>query len=195
MSNPPSYGLIVEGTYDESFFETLLPRICTVELRIITRSCGGLPNLMKQFPVLLGDFEHILNGQPVDKALVIRDASGGGVESSRRGMDERIRGRTYSFPRGVQLCVVFREMETWLLADAGAINTVAVARGGREVSGVQGNLEDIYDPKRELRSILSRARIEYTAPVCGEIAANLSIDTLEYRCPSFHAFKRSVLDC
>jgi hypothetical protein len=195
VSNPASYGLIVEGPYDKRFYEALIPRICNADLRIVTRPCDGVANLIKQFPALLGDFEHVLNGQPVDKALVIRDANGIDIEASRKKMEDKIKGRTYSFPQGVQFCVVRREMETWLLADGSAINAVAVARGGREVSEVQGSPEDIHDPKRALRSLLSEAGIECTAPVCAEIASKLNIQTLEYRCPSFRIFKQSVLDC
>jgi hypothetical protein len=195
VSNPASYGLIVEGPYDKPFYEALIRRICKADLRIVTRPCGDVTNLMKQFPALLRDLEHVLSGKPVDKALVIRDANGGDIESCRKRMESKIKDRTYSFPWGFQLCVVRREMETWILADTHAINAVALARGGREVSGVQGSPEDIHDPKRELRSLLSEARVVYTAPVCGEIASELDIGTLEYRCPSFRAFKKGVLDC
>jgi hypothetical protein len=195
VTNPASFGLIVEGPYDERFYETLIPRICNAELQVVTRPCDGVANLMKQFPVYLKEFEHVLNGHPVDKALVIRDAKGGDIETPRRLMEDKIQGRKYSLPRGLQLCIVRREMESWLLADTRAINAVAVARGGREVKEVQGNPEDVYDPKRELRSILSDARIVYTAPVCAEIASRLNLETLEYRCPSFRTFKQNVLDC
>ncbi len=195
MSDPTSYGLIVEGPYDKQVYEGLIPRICSADLLLVTRLCGGVTNLMKLFPAFLREFEHLLNGQPVDKALVIRDAEGIDIQKPRIKMEEKIKGCTYAFPLGVQLCVVRQEMETWLLADIGAINAVATARGGRKISELHRSPEDIHDPKRELRSLLSRAQIELTAPVCREVASKLNIETLEYRCPSFRTFKRSVLDC
>ncbi len=195
MSDIASYGLVVEGPYDKAFYEALLPRICNTSLHIVTRVCDGVAKLMKLFPVFLSEFEHVRHGRPVDKALVIRDSQGAETSAPRTRMENSIRGRTYSFPREVQLCVVRRQIETWLLADGSAINQVTKSRGGREVSEVTGSLEDIRDPKARLRSLLIQARIEYSAAVCAEIASQVRIGTLEYRCPSFLDFKRKVLDC
>ncbi len=195
MSDPTSYGLIVEGPYDKPFYERLIKRICSDDPEVKIRVCDGVPNLMKLFPGLLRDFEHVMNGRPVDKAMVIRDSQGPDSETPRKKMAEKIQGRKFAFPRGVHVFVVRREMETWLLADARAINAVSLARGGREVGEVREAPEDIHDPKRQLQSLLSLARIEYTAAVCGEIAVNLNIERLENRCPSFRIFKQTVLDC
>jgi hypothetical protein len=195
VNNLASYGLIVEGPYDEAFYGSLIPRMSNANQPIVTRPCGGVANLMKQFPALLRDLEHFLAGRPVDKALVIRDSKGPDAETPRRKMAEKVTGRMYNFPRGIHLCVVRREMETWLLADTDAINAVAASRGGRQVADVTGILEDVQDPKGMLRSLLSQAGIDYTPAVCAEIASKLSMERFEYRCPSFHVFKQSVLDC
>lgn len=195
MNEAASYGLIVEGPYDKAFYAALIPRVCSAALHLTVRVCNGVSNLMKQFPALLADFEHTRHGRPVDKALVVRDSRGPDAHGALRRMQDKIKMRAYSFPRGVQLCVVFREMETWLLADANALNAIASSRGGRNVSDVKGSPEDIQDPKTRLRSLLSEARIEYTPQVCAEIAASLSIDALAARCPSFRTFKQKVLDC
>lgn len=194
MTDIPSYGLIVEGPYDQAFYQALIPRISNATVHA-TLVCGGIANLMKRFPALLRGLEYRRHGQPVDKALVIRDSKGADAETPRAQMQNKIKGRAYSFPRGVQLCVVCREMETWLLADIEAINAVARDRGGRDVSAVVGGLEEIEDPKRCLRSFLSQARILYTAPVCAEIASRARLETLEYGCPSFRRFRQQVIDC
>ncbi len=195
VSEPSSYGLIIEGPYDESFYKALIPRICGMSLSFETRLGRGLPGLMEKFPALLRTLEKVREGRPVDKALVIRDSDRKDPLAAREEMARRIEGKNFAFPHGVQLCVVRRTMETWLLADINAINTVAVSRGGRKVSEIKGNVEEIDDPKARLRSVLSKAGTEYTAIVCGDIASNIKIDTLEYRCPSFRSFKQSVLDC
>lgn len=190
-----SYGLIVEGPYDELFYEALIPRICGTDPSFVTRVCDGLQGLMKNFPAFLRNLENVLQGRPVDKALVIRDSDRKDPLAARAEMARRIEKKEYAFPHGVQLCVVRRAIETWLLADINAVNTVALDRGGRRVGDVKGNIEDIRHPKTLLRSRLSTARIVYTGPVCSEIARNLRIEILEYRCASFRTFKQSVLDC
>jgi hypothetical protein len=150
---------------------------------------------MKKFHFLLQALEHVWQGGPVDKALVIRDADDKDPSAIETEMERRTQRMEYVFPRGVKLCVVRREMETWLLADAQAINIVAQNRGGRQIQEVQETLEDIHDPKERLTSLLSRAGLDYTDQVCAEIASHLRIDHLEYRCPSFRTFKQNVLDC
>lgn len=190
-----TYGLIVEGPYDKAMYEALIPRICKRNVSFKTRPCGGKDWLMKSFRYLLRDLEKVLQGAPVDKALVIRDSGGKDPSAIEAEMDRRIAGNKYAFPRGVRFCVVRREMETWLLADAQAINIVAQARGGRQIQEVQETLEEIHDPAGKLRSVLSDARLSYTEPVCAEIASHLRIDHLEYRCPSFRTFKQNVIDC
>lgn len=189
-----TYGLIVEGPYDQAMYEALIPRISGGEV-VFTRQCGGVARLKNHFHVLLRDLEHVVQGGPVDKALVIRDSGGKDPTAIKTEMEERIHGMAFAFPRGVKLCIIRRAMESWLLADAEAINTMALARGGRPIQEVKGALEDIDDPKGKLKSVLSEARIEYTDRVSAEIASHLRIDRLEYGCPSFRTFKQNVLDC
>ncbi len=194
MTNP-TYGLIVEGPRDKAMYEALISRICGTSLSFRTRVCNGVSELRKKFPVYLRNLESVMQGGPVDKALVIRDSGGKDPTVLKTEMSASIQGVEYAFPRGIKLCVVRRALETWLLADAEAITTVARARGGRQVQEVQGILEDIEDPKQKLRSVLSQGRIELTDVVCAEIAAHVRLDRLEYRCPSFREFKPNVTDC
>ena len=175
-------------------YEVLIPRICGGQV-LATRPCGGVEQLMKLFRALLRNLEHVAQGGPVEKALVIRDSGGKDPAALETEMTARIQGMEYAFPRGIKLCAVRRTMETWLLSDAQAITTVALSRGGRQVQEFQGSLEDIEDPKQTLRSVLSSARLEYTATLCAEITSHIRIDHLEYRCPSFRAFRQNVLDC
>jgi len=190
-----TYGLIVEGPFDQAMYEALIPRICGTEVSVRTLKCRGVDRLMKKFHFFLQALEHVWQGGPVDKALVIRDADDEDPSAIETEMARRIQRMEYVFPRGVKLCIVRRAMESWLLADAQAINTVAQARGGRKIQEVQQTPEEIHDPKGKLRSVLSEARLPYTEPVCAEIASHLRIDHLEYRCPSFRAFKQNVIDC
>jgi hypothetical protein len=135
-------------------------------------------------------------GRAVEKALVIRDSGGKDPKIIEEGLTRKVQERRWVFSHGVHVCIIRRELETWLLADvAEGVNAVAEKRGGRAVAEVQGMLEEIEHPKERLRQLLSEAKLEYTDQVAAEIARLLRLDTLSYRCPSFRAFKQRVVDC
>jgi hypothetical protein len=190
-----SYGIIVEGTYDEAMFAELVRRIASPQMEPTVRVCGGWSHLMKLFPDLLRDLEHVRQGKPVDKALVIRDWKGPSLNSCEERMVKKVSTKRFFFPRGVQFCCVRQEMETWLLADVNAINSLARERGGRTVPALTGQLEEIGNAKEEFRRLLGRAGLPYDPEVCREIASRLDLQVLRNRCPSFRSFERRVLDC
>ncbi len=136
-----------------------------------------------------------MQGRPVEKALIIRDSGGKDSRDIEAELTQKANERGWAFSHGVHVCIIRREMETWLLADVEAINSVARTRGGREVAEVQGTLEEIEAPKEKLKRLLLEAKLDYTPEVCGEIARSLRLHTLRYRCPSFCTFERRVLDC
>ncbi len=98
-------------------------------------------------------------------------------------------------PFEVKFIIVVQELETWLLADDKAISKVTQARSGRTVSRVNENLESIRQPKEKLQEILSKAGIYYTPEVAKEIARELDLSKIEYRCPGFKEFHQAVIDC
>ena len=142
------------------------------------------------FPVLLDRFKHIHNGGPVDKALVIRDCDRKAVEDVRLEMERKLGDRTYPFP--VELCVVRRCLDSWLLADHDAISAVAIGRGGRRVGPVNQNPEEIQNAKERLMGLMAEARLPYTPAALGEISAIINLELLHYRCPSFRDFQTRV---
>ena len=189
----PSYGLIVEGEADEQVFQHLVKKVNSPDAAIYCRVCGGVERLMKEFPALLQTFEYAHHGEPVDGALVIRDCDNKTVIDVVNRMQEKLGNRTYRFPRGVELCVIKRKLDSWLLADENALNTVSQSRRGRMIARVNESVEDITHPKERLQRLLSDAKINYTSAVLGEIAAKISLEHLEYRVPSFTPFKKSIL--
>ena len=191
----PSYGLIVEGRYDGPVFVELVSKLIPAAEILPARVCDGITNLKKQFPGWLRDLERAKQGDPVDKAFVIRDSGGRNPAALEQELAKRIEGHTFAFPRGIEFCVVVRAMETWLLADEEAINAVASSRSGRSVRRVQEELEHIVDPKDRLRRLLKQAKLDYTPEVCREIARRARIDRLQYRCPSFLSFEKKVIGC
>lgn len=191
-----SYGLIVEGVYDESILSELMPRLTSRTPEIIVRPCGGVTQLLKRFPGFLKELEYVRGGHPVDKAIVLRDWSGPRVADCEEELRQRVKNRVFAFPGGVHFCCVRHEIEAWLLADEDAINSVAVARGGsKKVAGVAGDVEEIRDPKNMLVNLLSKADLPYDPKVCGEIAKAANLERLRYRCPSFRSFENTVIDC
>jgi hypothetical protein len=181
-----SYGLIVEGVYDEGVYPDPLIRVL---------QCGGVSKLMNKLPGYLKSLEYVWNGGPVSKAIVIRDWREADLAKAEQLMAQRVEGRAFSFPHGIQFCAVRQELEAWLLADADAISTVAEQRGGRAVWQLQGQLEEIPDPKEKLTELLSRARLPYDPTVCAEIARISRLERLRNRCAAFRLFEQKVIDC
>lgn len=185
----PSYGLIVEGIYDTPVYQTLTHRLDSPDARFFTLECGGVGNLMKRFPGLLKSLEFVDGGNPVDRALVIRDCGNRLVADVEAEMRAKIAGIRYRFPRGVDVCAVRQETEAWLLADERAISTAA---NGRVAGSVNGNLEDMTDPKERLLRILSQVKLDYLPSTLGSIAANADVEIMRYRLPAFRSFEQKI---
>ncbi len=189
----PSYGLIVEGEADQIAFGHLIRKVNSPQATIYPLVCGGVQRLMKEFPILLTRFEYAHNGGPVDGALVIRDCDNKAPAQVLESMRGKLDPQRYRFPRGIELCVIRRTLDSWLLADEDALNAVSQSRRGRRIARVNETIEDIDHPKERLQRVLTDAKLNYTSTVLGAIAAQINLDRLEYRVPSFGPFKRSVL--
>jgi hypothetical protein len=193
---PNSYGIIVEGVFDHAVFRELICKIRGEILPVRPRVSGGVPNLKKNFPALLDDLEHAHNGNPVELVLVIRDSDGGDPQTLEGDLAGRIANREFAFRYGVRFYSVVQEMETLLLADAGAINRVAEARNvlRQAVSRPAKDLESIPNPKDYLVDLLTLTGLQYTAQVCREIAIQADLDLVRRYCPSFENFISKVAE-
>ncbi|MGD0310313.1 MAG: DUF4276 family protein [Acidobacteriota bacterium] len=190
-----SYGVIVEGPYEEGVYEEFIRKICPEARNIRFRTAGGCSQVMKRFPTLLQSLEHVTDqGGPVEKALVTRDADCKDPAIIEAKMQESVSRRVFSFSKGVGYHAVRQETETWLLADPEAINRVAASRGGKVVPRVPDQLENLQDPKGTFKEVLSRSGLNYTAQVCREIAKETDLTKLRIRCPSFATFEQKVID-
>lgn len=206
-----AYGIVVEGPYDVAVLSELIPRILSRDVPVIPRPCFARVIANKQLLTLLRDLqdemerrlrERVLKNLQDEievwshqKALVIRDSGGKDPKIIEAELTQKVQERPWAFSHGVHVCIIRREIETWLPADVEAVKAVAEKRGGQAVAEVQGALEDIEYPKDKPKQLLSEAKLEYTERVCAEIARSLRLDTLSYRCPSFRAFKQQVVDC
>ncbi len=151
---------------------------------------------MQKFPGYLDALQYEFQGGPVEKAFVVRDSGRQVPGTLENHMQSKIAGRSYSFPGGVQFCVVIRELEAWLLGDPAAINTVASIRRHRMVTPpLHQPPEGLMHPKEQLERRLGKLGVVYTSEVARRIAAAADLHVLERQCPSFADFKRKVLDC
>jgi hypothetical protein len=187
----PTFGLVVEGKYDEAALTELIRKCVAAHTEIVPRLCSG--SIMNKFPTMLEDFRHVKQGTHVDKALVIRDANGKDPGEIILRMQGKISNRHYLFP--VKFVAIVRELETWLLADDEAISNVTNEYSGKTVPRVNESLEDIFTPKEKLKSLLAKADVPYTDEVARKIGAATDIERLRYRCPGFEKFREAVLDC
>lgn len=181
-----TFGLVVEGIYDEAALKELIQKCVSEELNIISRSCGNAPQLMKRFPGFLEEFKHAKEGSNVDRAIVIRDADRKDPRELIARMQDKISGHTYIFP--VRPLVVVQELEAWLLADEQAMSAVT----GRKQAPIH-RPEEIPDPKGKLKSILSDANIGYTPEIARKIAERADVATIESRCAWFKQFRQSLI--
>jgi Domain of unknown function (DUF4276) len=182
----PTFGLILEGVYDEAALTEWIRKCVEGNVDVIPRLCAQKGSLMKKFPGHLAGFRWDKQGGPVDKALVIRDADGKDPHALLTTMRARIAERLPIFP--VEFVVIIQELETWLLADHQAIAQVT----GMRTTDIHGVLEEMRDPKQRLQKILSDAGIAYTAEVARRIAAASDLEKLCYRCPSFRTFQQAI---
>jgi Mor family transcriptional regulator len=189
-----SYGVIVEGPYDSAVYEPVIRRLAAPHAYIKSLECDGKANLMKKFPGLLRTFEHEIEGNPVDMAIVVVDADGKDPVEVEARMQAKIEGRNYPFPLNVRLFAVPQAMDAWLLADIAAISAAARRRGGNPITRTYDNPEVLLDPKEWLRKLLTDHKVTYTAELCREIAREIDLKILSQRCPRFRHFAQLV-DC
>ena len=124
-----SYGVIVEGPYEEGVYEEFIRKICPEARNIRFRTAGGCSQVMKRFPTLLQSLEHVTDqGGPVEKALVTRDADCKDPAIIEAKMQESVSRCVFSFPKGVGYHAVRQETETWLLADPEAITRQFISK-------------------------------------------------------------------
>ncbi len=189
-----SYGIIVEGDYDSAVYDAIIRRLASPDAHIKPLPCEGKANVMKKFPGLLSTFKYEIGGNPVDMAIVIVDADGKDPLEVEAKMQEKIQGRNYPFPLNVRFYAVPQAMDTWLLADASAINAAVQRRGGKPVTKSHDDPEGLPHPKEWLRKLLTDHKATYTAELCREIARETDLQVLSERCPRFRVFAELV-DC
>jgi len=189
-----TYGLIVEGQYDQEVFPELIKKIVSEnsqnEVKIIARPCDGKEKLFKNFPKFLEIFKHCNNGIPVDIAFVIQDADCRNHDELKKKLLNKIRNKQYPFK--IQIYIVIQELETWLMADEKAISKVA---NGKKTKSIKKPLETICDAKEQLKKLLNVVGLQYIPTVLSNIVKEADISTIRDKCPHFQDFIKAINDC
>jgi len=110
---------------------------------------------------------------PLDKVFVIVDANGEDPQEREDSLSQKIRNRTYPFGEP-KLYAIKRQSETWLIADASAVNTAA----GAHVTPPIAEPETFKDPKRYLIQRLRNSGQEFTRQFVRDAASHLDIEVL-----------------
>jgi hypothetical protein len=183
-------GIIVEGPSDAVAFPELIRKCIGDDIEVIARPCNSKSQLISKFLGILEEFRRVKQGMPVDIALIIRDADNKEPHALVTAMREKYINRTYPF--SATPVIIVQELEAWLLADNQALSHVV----GRSVPDLTEPLERIAKPKERLQKILSDAKVPlYMSEVARKIAAATRLERLEYRCPSFQAFRQALGAC
>jgi hypothetical protein len=191
-----SYGLVVEGEYDKSILPEFVRRIVGAEVVVEVLVCGGRSRFRK-LPGYLRHLQHCRDGRSVDKVLVVQDCDQRPLQEVEERLRQQVPAWASCFPRGVQVHGVQQTIESWLMADEDAINSVRRGREakGRDVLEIREPIEAMSDPKTRFKRMLSQAGLPYTPLVCRQVAAAVDLDRLRRRCLSFKDFERKVIDC
>lgn len=190
-----SVGIIVEGLDDIGVYRVLIKRIDPQVTWVHARECGGRRRLKNKFVAILKVFAGNPEAFRIEKVLVIRDSDCNApdpLEGELRGILD-----ASGFRPGFD--VFFHatkcSVESWLLADEAAINSVSRQRGGRAgLAPSEIDLEATRDADELYVKTLSQVGLQNTAEVMKEIAEQANLETIARRCRRFGDFRRKVTD-
>src|SRR5262249_51951300 len=188
-------GIVVEGDRDRAVYPELISKIRTDVQNIHPIVCGDIFKLKTRFVGFLKYFEWH-SSFAADKVLVIVDSDCWDATRSE-ALLTRIYEQSHFVPRfPVHFHSTKCEVETWLLADEGAINQISQQRGkSRRVPPSTIQFESYRNAKELFQKVLSQAALPADERVYQEIAAAADVNLIAARCPSFRLFANKVLAC
>ena len=190
-----NWGIVVEGDRDKAAYPELIRKIRNDVGVVLAVPCENDVKLMKHFVGWLKYFEWHAKIH-VDKALVIRDSDCEDSIVWERRMGEILERCRFTPRFPVHFHATKCELESWLLADEQAINSVARSRGKAGIVAVVSvQLESHRDAKELFRKGISKVGLPADPKVYQEIAGAASITRIGERCPQFEHFRESVLAC
>ena len=170
----------------------LRPRIRPVIENVLSLPCGGKSPLGQKFVGFLKELQELR----VEKALVIRDSDCRDPSAVEERLEQRLHESGFRPPFPVHFYATSCMLETWLLADEGAVNRIAQQRAKPpSARPVDDPLEGKRDAQALFHRMLSQARLPADPAVYAEVAAVADIDRINRRCPYFQQFVDRVRAC
>jgi hypothetical protein len=156
--------------------------------------CQGLGNLKKFFVGYLKYFEYSVQG--IQKAIVIRDSDCEDGARCEKELEQILRKSHFNASFPVHFHATKCEVETWLLADEAAVNSVAQMRGktGRS-KRVNIQFESYRNAKELFSKMLSEAKLPDDPTVYQLVANAADIGRIAARCPDFKRFSSKIHAC
>jgi hypothetical protein len=180
----PCVGLIVEGDFDTEGLTPLVKRLNANNVEIVARVCNG--PLSRTFVRRLQELRY--SHDRLDRALVVCDAHGRDHTVHRRKLIQQAANLVLPFP--VEYVVLVEELESVLLCDPRAIESVCTIRGRPiELPNLTTSPEDLNDPKSELVKQLRGGGVTYTKAVARAIAEQSNLQSLDYWSASFRRLR------
>lgn len=188
-------GIVVEGPDDAAVYSTLVTRIDAGITRVHCRECGGRHKLKNKFTYFLREFSRNPAAFDIARALVIRDSDCSDPVPIERELAELFAKSRFQPGFRVSFHATKCKLESWLIADEVAINTVSVKRGGPGgIVKVNQDLESFREADELYTKILSHAGLQDTNAVMKEIAREVRLEVVAERCPRFRDFQRKVME-
>ena len=190
-----NFGIAVEGPDDAAVYRILIKRIDPSIEHVHASECFGRQKLKNKFVYLLKEFARNPAAFNIRKVLVIRDSDCRDPEPIEQELEDIFARSNVHLAFRVSFHATKCKLESWLLADEGAINTVSMRRGGRGgIQRVAVDLGKLREADELYRRTLSQAGLQDTEAVMREIAQQASLEAVEARCPRFRDFERKVRD-
>lgn len=185
--------IVVEGPTDIPAYRALIRRIRDGIDDIPAEHCGG--RVKTKFVGFLRRF-HANPARPVDKALVICDSDCHEPAELEEKLKSVLKASKFRETFPVHFFATKCMIETWLLADENAINTVAARRAKNpSVQPLQVSLEQARNAKDLFYRALSQADLRPVPRIYGEIAEAADLNRVAMRCRYFRHFMEIVLAC
>jgi hypothetical protein len=186
-------GIVVEGPDDTAVYRVLIKRIDDRIERVHARECSGRQKLKNKFMPLLDEFARNPAAFNLRKVLVIRDSDCKDPRPTEQELEDILARSNLRRTFGVSFHATKCKLESWLLADEDAINSVSIGRGGPGgVQRVGADLETFREADQLYRRTLSEAGLQDTDAVMQDIAERARLERIAERCPKFRDFMRKV---